>query len=193
MSELPRRRILYVGPDIAGSTTLQRLHALRELSHNIAFVSTAKRDPSNAARLSLFTRVQRKVFGPQDKTAANSRILAAIQKTQFDIIWIDKGLTIQPGTLKSIREIQPNSRIVGFSPDDMMNPANQSKAFLLGLPKYHFFVTTKSYNVAELKALGCHQVIFIDNSYDPATHRPVAMSDEDMTKFGGRVGFIVQL
>jgi spore maturation protein CgeB len=38
---------------------------------------------------------------------------------------------------------------------------------------YDVFFTTKTYNVAELRDLGCRRVIFVPNAYDPATHRPL--------------------
>ena len=55
---------------------------------------------------------------------------------------------------------------------------------------YDAFFTTKTYNVEELRALGCRQPLLIGNSYDPATHRPVAVSPAERDAYGGEVGFI---
>ncbi|GAI07177.1 unnamed protein product, partial [marine sediment metagenome] len=57
--------------------------------------------------------------------------------------------------------------IAGYSPDDMAGRHNQSSQFLKALPFYDTYFTTKSYNVDELKNLGCPNVKFIENAYDP--------------------------
>lgn len=107
-----------------------------------------------------------------------------------DLLWIDKGLTIEPETLAAVRQQNARTRIVGYSPDDMLARHNHSHQFLEGLAEYDAFFTTKSYNVAELTALGCPGVFFVDNAYDPHTHRPVALTREEKQAIGGDVGFI---
>ena len=52
------------------------------------------------------------------------------------------------------------------------------------------FFTTKTYNVEELRALGCRRPLLIGNSYDPATHRPTEVSPAERDLYGGEVGFI---
>lgn len=80
--------------------------------------------------------------------------------------------------------------MVAHSCDDMLNPHNQSKRYLAGLPLYDLHVTTKSYNVDELKALDARSVMFLDNSYDPEIHRPVEPTSEERDRLGAEVGFI---
>jgi spore maturation protein CgeB len=191
MRTLDALRILYVGPLVAGSTTIQRLRALRGLGHQLAEVTTAE-GAFARVKLTFVSRLRRKILGLEDRAGANARIRQRMRDERFDAIWIDKGLTIQPATLRAIRGLQPACRIVGFSPDDMMNPANQSRHFLRGLHLYHCFITNKSYNVAELKALGCPRVVFMDNGFDPATHRPVPVTADERKRLGGPVGFIGQ-
>jgi spore maturation protein CgeB len=185
-------RILYVGPMVMGSTTLQRFQALQDLGHDVEAVTTVLPNSAPLAQPPLFARAWRKVFGQRDLVKANARMLAAVQRSRFDLVWIDKGLTIRPRTLQAIRKAQPRCRIVGFSPDDMMNAANQSRNFLRGLPLYDSYITTKSYNVAELAQLGCPQVLFMENGYDPRTHRPLPVTPRDRESLGGPVGFVGQ-
>lgn len=183
-------RTLYVGPLIAGSTTVQRLRALETLGYDVRTVTTA--GPSAHTRPSLLARIQNRLWGRRDRTGANDRILSELRALPFDLLWLDKGLTIHPQTLAGVRREQPSCLIVGFSPDDMMNPRNQSRDFLRGLPLYDCYITNKSYNVVELKALGCPKVVFMDNGFDPATHRPLPVSAEERKRLGGAVGFIGQ-
>lgn len=183
--------ILYVGPIIDGSTTVQRAQALLDLGHQLSHVTTAAASHM-VVKPSLCSRIWRRIVGPQDRVKANASILRMMHEHLFDMLWIDKGLTIHVKTLKLARQCQPQCRIVGFSPDDMMNRANQSWHFLQGLPLYDFFVSTKSYHVPELQGLSCPKVLFMENAYDPHTHRPVAVDDMDRQRLGGAVGFIGQ-
>jgi len=38
--------------------------------------------------------------------------------------------------------------------------------------------------------MGCKRVEFIDNAYDPETHKPMQLSEGDKKQMGGQVGFI---
>ena len=66
----------------------------------------------------------------------------------------------------------------------------QSSQFLEHLQLYDVFFTTKSYNVAELKAMGCVRVHLVGNGYDPHLHRPVSLTPVERESLGGPVGFI---
>ncbi len=183
--------ILYVGPMLFGSTTVQRAEALKDMGHQVTTLST-RNEKEIIVNPSLVFRVRKKIFGPQDRAGANAAILRAIRSETFDVMWIDKGLIVRADTLRQVHRLQPRCRIVGYSPDDMMNTANQTRHFVQGLPVYDHFITTKSYNVAELTGLGCPSVLFVDKSYDPHTHRPMTVSAEDRLRLGGAVGFIGQ-
>ncbi|MEI7939559.1 MAG: glycosyltransferase [Verrucomicrobiota bacterium] len=184
--------LLFVGPMVHGSTTLQRLRALEGLGHQVNTVTTRSPEATHHFRPAWWRRIRRKLWGPPDETAANKQIRTLVEKASFDMVLVDKGLTIDPATLRTIHEVQPACRIIGLSLDDMMNPANQSRRFLSGLPLYDWYITNKTYNVAELKALGCPRVVFMDNGFDPATHRPVPGSTDERKRLGGPVGFIGQ-
>jgi spore maturation protein CgeB len=183
-------RVLFVGPLVKGSTTLQRLETFRGLGYAVQTVSTRK--DTSFVEPTLLQRVEHKLLGPVDRADANRGVVSAVQRGRFDLVWIEKGLTIHPATLRQIRAAQPACRIIGFSLDDMMNPANQSGRFLRSLPLYDWYITNKSYNVAELKALGCSRVVFMDNGFDPATHRPVPVTADERKRLGGPVGFVGQ-
>jgi hypothetical protein len=189
-SSSDNRLILFIGPLVKGSTTLQRLEILQGLGFTVQTVST--REHSSFVKPTLFERVEHKLLGPLDRAGANRAVVSAVQRGRFDLVWIEKGLTIHPATLRQIRAAQPACRIIGFSLDDMMNPGNQSRNFRRGLRLYDWYITNKSYNVAELKALGCPRVVFMDNGFDPATHRPVPVTADERRRFGGSAGFIGQ-
>jgi hypothetical protein len=184
--------ILYIGT--RSGTCLQRARALSELGHSVVHV------PSNIPRLWSvpepldpiynFYRVANRVRTCPDFYGANLRALRAAARRDFDVVWVDKGLWIGPSTLDRLRERLPNACFVSYSPDDMLNPAHQSPRYLQSIDRYDLHVTTKSYNVAELEQLGANDVLFVDNAFDPATHRPVELSREEQTRLAADVGFV---
>lgn len=182
-------KVIYVGTLFYGGTCLQRMQAMKDIGCEVTSIDT-KPEKVKKKENELFYKLERKLFGPSDLAGANKQILQLLKNGVHHILWIDKGLTIRPETLRTVKEITPKTIIAGYSPDDMMNPENQSKQFIEGLQYYDIFFTTKSYGVEEIKRLGCKQVEFIDNAYDPHTHKPMKITKENRVKFGGSVGFI---
>lgn len=182
-------RILYVGPLWYGSTCLQRMEAFKFLGHSILSIDTTlNREQCRVKQL--IEQLTVKICGPRDLVQANINIRKLIKENEFDILWIDKGLTILPETISQVKESIPSIVVVSYSPDDMMNPNNQSKSYLRSIPLYDLHVTTKSYNVTELKELGAKKVFFIDNAFCPSIHRPTEVSEKERIILGGKVGFI---
>lgn len=191
--------ILYVGSLWRGGTCLQRMEALTALGHYVQAIDTEPGGLSEERLLSrhLPRRIWRKVHtiaGMQaracDGARANQIIKAKLSEVVWDVLWIDKGLVIEPRTLQMARVTQPNCKIVGYSPDDMASIQNQSRQFLGHLTHYDFFFTTKSYGVKDLKELGCPKPIFIGNAYCPSLHRPISITEDERSRYGGQVGFI---
>jgi spore maturation protein CgeB len=182
--------ILYVGQLMPGGTSLQRLQALQELGHALTPLNSSPNWEMELKKPPLYHRIINKIFGPPDFARVNRQILHLVSRETFDLVWLDKGLEIKPETLRKAKESSPRTTIVGYSPDDMGSQHNQSKNFLSCLPHYDLYCTTKSYNVQELKDLGCPRVMFTGNAYDPYVHRPMDLSAEEKARFGGLVGFI---
>lgn len=182
-------RVLYVGQLWKGSTCEHRMNALTELGHTVVGVDTVP-ESMRARERSLAYRVRRKMFGPKDFTRLNERLLEALATFDAQILWLDKALTIRAATLERVKELYQRCVIVGYSPDDMINPQNQSAQFVSNLPLYDLFFTTKSFGVSELRALGCHRVEFVASGYESSVHRPHSVTETDRARLGGPVGFI---
>lgn len=189
--------ILFSGPLTPGSTTLQRFRALSDLGHDVEGVNTYEA-PKSTDPLWLIERAAARVyrlgspFRPTtvDRAGANAGILERLRHKEVDALWIEKGVTIEASTLSDARRLRPSMRILGYAPDDMAARHNHSRQFIEQLPFYDVFFTTKSFNVAELSALGCPRVCFINNHYDPHTHRPVSVTERERQTLGGPVGFV---
>ena len=67
---------------------------------------------------------------------------------------------------------------------------NRSYYFTKAIKYYDTFFTTKSYGVNELKKIGAKRVFFINNSFDPKTHKRILLSNNQKSKFKSSVGFV---
>ncbi len=186
--------ILFVGDLNDCSRTFQRYITLQNLGHSVVGLRTVRSDyrPGVSRPIPLFLRFCIKLGYPVDSMGVNKKLLSAVALERFDVVWIEKGITIHPSTLKKIRCKQPGIKIASYTEDDMFVRHNHSFWYLGCLPLYDIIFTTKSYNCnpEELPALGARKVVFVDKAFDTKTHRPLKVSVEDNTLFGTDVGFI---
>ena len=139
----------------------------------------------------LLYRFLRKFFGIElDLLGINRKVKKLLAVDRFDILWVDKGLLIKQDTLTQVKHNSRCKYLVHYSPDDMLNPGNQSRHYLQALPEYDLHVTTKSYNYHELQELGAKKVIYIQNSFDPEVHKPISLTPEERVALSCDVGFI---
>ncbi|OQY09280.1 MAG: hypothetical protein B6I30_10050 [Desulfobacteraceae bacterium 4572_187] len=195
---MKHKKIIYIGQLWEGGTCRQRLNVLKDLGHSVVEVDTSESPKVQLAPARIFNRISNKFFQwgcdyakPVDIARANMLISNLAKKSRnWNILWIDKGLTIEPETLAEFKIRCPQCLIVGYSPDDMFARHNQTKQFIRHLPLYDIFFTTKSYNVCELEQMGCSRVEFIGNAFDLHSHRPMKISNSERQKLGGKIGFI---
>ncbi len=185
------RSILFVGDLNAGGRSLQRCETLRMLGHEIVALSSVP-VPFIAGidSLSLLTRVMWKLKFPPDPTHVNHSIRTEVNKKKFDIVWIDKGVTIRPRTLQYIKRHSPESVLLSCSEDDMYARHSQTYWYLNGLKYYDDVFTTKSYNLTELRSLGARRTHLFLDSYDERLHRKVSLTDAETRQLSCDVGFI---
>jgi spore maturation protein CgeB len=181
-------RILYAGELSSGSTSRMRADTLEALGHKVHSISTNWSAKSKLTRA--LQAASYRIGFPVDGASANKRLLQLVPQLSPEALWIDKGLVIKPSTLRRLKKIEPRMRIVSYAVDDMYARHNQSRYYVRSVPIYDLHITTKSYNVHELKQLGARHVAFVDNAYDPSVHRPMQLSNEEREWYGSPVGFI---
>ena len=197
LSELRGLRVLMLAP-VSGydgfNTSLHRLQALQSLGLEADVVDSSPASQSGLSAFSLRLRAWlfRKGLPVEvtDPGADAARLLSAATRNSYELVWLEKALTIDADHVHAVRRAAPGAMIVGFSPDDMHARHNQSLQFLDALPHLDAFLTTKSFNVDELRRAGCPRVLFIGNGYDPSAFRPIPASERDIERLGGDIGFI---
>ncbi len=188
-SRVPPRRILFVGPLVEGGTSLQRCRTFRRLGHDVLALDLLPAPWSKVA-LTLPCRVFHRLGGPHDLARVNRRLRALDAGLEPHVVWIEKGLTVEPATLRALRERWPRTVMVNFSGDDMFNPRNQSRRWRADLPLYDLHVTTNRHNLPELREAGARDVLHVDKAFDPLVHRPMPVTPELRARVGGEVGFV---
>lgn len=172
------------------NTCLLRNNVLRKICKHVDCIDTTEK-PYN-----LRYRVLNKLFKIgfncylPDLGDYNKRILDKIQESQYDLIWIDKGIVIKESVFLIIKQTMPKVKIIGYSPDYMLARHNQSRQFLESLKHYDYYITTKSYSVTGLQEGGCQDVILINNAYQEGFHKPYQLTKEEILRYGCDVGFI---
>ncbi len=186
-------KTLYIG-DLRGyGRSFQRFIALKELGHEVKGFSSCPLGKIPGSKSdSIIEKIAYKLLIPLDITGINRMICSYMKKQKIDLLWIEKGVTIYPTTLRRIKKIEPSVKIASYTEDDMYALHNRSLYYTWGLKYYDIVFTTKSYNcnADELPALGARRVVFVDKAFDKNTHRPLPISNEDRIKLGSDVGFI---
>ena len=126
------KRILYVGTLSYGGTCLQRLISFKELGHELDSIDTTF--PKINKNIYLALRILWRLGIYPDLSGANQQIISKAEHNVFDLVWIDKGLTISTKTLLSMKKIQPSCLLVSYHPDDVMNPRIISRKYTATLP-----------------------------------------------------------
>jgi spore maturation protein CgeB len=183
------RRILLVAPLFEGSTALQRCRTFQRQGHLVRPIDLLPQ-PWLRLALTLPYRAFHRLGGPYDLAGANRLLLAVEAGFAPDVVWVEKGLTLEAATLRALRERWPETMVINYSGDDMFNPRNQSRQWRACLPLYDVHVTTKRHNVPELLAAGARDVFHVDKAFDPLVHRPMPVTPEIRARLGGEVGFI---
>lgn len=183
--------ILFIGDLNEYGRSFMRFQTLKRMGHEVTGISMVpvphrpgiEREPVTA-------RIFSKIGIPRDETGANRTLWKAIQVERYDLVWIEKGNTIHPATLRAVRAALPSARLINVSEDDMCARHNRSRYYTRNIPLYDVIFTTKVYNLEELKRLGAKQTELFLDSFDETLHRPAELSGEERKRFGAEVGFI---
>lgn len=165
-------KLLYFGPQWPGSTSLQRLRAFAAVKGVKAIGVDS--GSSIGGQWPLWYRVRWKLRLPVDALGENQRLIAAVDTHRPDIVFVDNSKVISTRTLRSLRSIG-DSRLVYYSPDDIVAKHNLSLPLRWSLPFWDVVCTTKTFNIPELFQRGANRPFLIGKAFDPDLHRPMTV------------------
>jgi glycosyltransferase involved in cell wall biosynthesis len=100
----------------------------------------------------------------------NTYIKRQFKDLEYDLIWVDKGVYLQPRTMNFLK--CKTKQIVHFTPD-MAFYENRSKLFEKTLPFYDFSITTKTIEEKEyLKFLPQEKLLITTQGFSKTIHKP---------------------
>jgi hypothetical protein len=172
------------------NTSLHRHLALEKNADYLDKVECAAKSTNLKSRIAYHLFQRGLPIKLPDNIGANDKITKLVAANEYDVVWIDKGITINKETLLFIKNKNPSCKIVSFSPDNMALRHNQSQNYLDCIPYYDYTFTTKSYILEDLKKMGVKNVNFIHKTYGEDFHYPRVLSTEEKEHLGGDVGFI---
>jgi spore maturation protein CgeB len=103
----------------------------------------------------------------------NKRLIVQVRNSRPDILLILKGETIQPDTLKKIRE-KTDTLIVNVFPD---NPLYMGK--FEAIEPCHYFFVKDSYILSILRGAGFKKVHYLPQCSDPDVHKPLILKEHE--------------
>lgn len=182
------KNILYVGDLHPGTTSTERMKAMRDLGYEIRTVNSS-------VHSGFFVRIILKIariFGWfPDYYHLNRRIRELVESNPFDLLWVDKGVLVKASTLAWIKTRQPGCRLVHFNPDDPFGAHREGWGiFLKAVPYYDVHFVAREQNREEFAQSGGKNIYPYDRSYSPEIHRPVTLAEEEKEKYGVPVGFV---
>lgn len=158
-------RVFFAGDLRPGSTCVPRLSGLRALGLTVTSMDTSAQLASPIrlvnsinVRMPLTLRMRR----------LNRELLEEASRARPDVVWIEKGTWIYPGTLRHLRRFA--RFIVHYNTDDMM-----SGSFWYGRRSatlYDVQLTTNRWNVSEINHLCGVRTLRVGMGYDQDVHRP---------------------
>jgi spore maturation protein CgeB len=184
-------KILYVGDLNTYSRSFFRYRTLIELGHEVqGLPSTPVVNSGKMGRPTFAYRVAWKLKFPFDNVGVNRKIIEALASQIFDFVWIEKGNTIFPFTLKKIKSLAPKTVLLSCAEDDMYASHGHSAWYRLGLKYYDTVFTSKEYNLQELKFFGAKDTKLFLDSYYEKIHHPQELNPHELTKFSCDVSAI---
>ena len=170
------KKILFISPGGPSKATpfISDIQKINFLSCHVIYTKLSVQD-YYTNKPSIFIRILSKLRLPFDQYKINKRLIDQVLEDHYDYIFIIKGNLIKPNTLKKIKSVSKNTKLISWSSDDMMQAHNSSYFYLLSLRYYDLVVTTKSFNATpyELKKYGAKKVLFQNNAYLESIHSPI--------------------
>ena len=163
-------KLIYHGPFWDGSTALQRLDAFRAVEDLTVCAHDTDARPGEGG--TLYRRIRWRLGWPVDATREVDRLIALAAAERPDAVLIDSSKVFGRSSLQALRRLGVKT-LAYYTPDDAMSRRNLKRPLRASLPEWDLFFTTKTFNVAELKAHGVRTPYLIGKAYDPALHRPL--------------------
>lgn len=173
-------RVLFVGDDFVGSNSTSLRKAFAAIGCHVAHVNTHPfKNPYGKPLRRVFKRLRPNEYEEWMAARLAVEIRRAVNEQQFDVLIGFKTLWLSPELLTEL----PFPKI-HYHPDDASNPVNRSGNYERAESYWDLHLTTKSFNVDEIKRRSGRDAVFLWCAYDRDWHRPVRKDGAPRFKLG---------
>ena len=173
-------KILYAAGLSPNQSSLYRLWALRRLGHTVVQLNAFDYLPANPVLEKITFRL---AAGPW-VNRLNRDLLAMAERERPDVVWTDKLLGMQPGTLKRLRAM--GIATVSYMIDNPFGTRQDPgwRLYMKDIPHYDLHVTQRDVNIEHYRERGARDVIKIQTAYEPTLQfpPPAGWSDRDRNR-----------
>lgn len=171
-------KILYAAGLSPNDTSLYRMWALERLGHQVVPLNSYDYQYSNPFLRKVFFRL---AAGPM-VTRLNRDLLRLAAAEKPDILWTDKLLSMQPGTLDRMRAM--GIATVSYMIDNPFGPRQDPgwRLYMKDIPHYDLHVVQRDKNITDYRQRGARDVIKIQTAYEPTLQYPPPDSWSDANR-----------
>ncbi|WP_348266302.1 glycosyltransferase [Edaphobacter paludis] len=171
-------KILYAAGLTPNDTSLYRMWALERLGHQVIPMNTYDYQYSNPFLRKVFFRL---AAGPM-VTRLNRDLLRVAAAEKPDLLWTDKLLSMQPGTLDRMRAM--GIATVSYMIDNPFGPRQDPgwRLYMKDIPHYDLHVVQRDKNITDYRQRGARDVIKIQTAYEPTLQYPPPDSWSDANR-----------
>ena len=180
-------KIAFIGQLFKGSTSLDRVHSLQELGHEVigidtsAFTSTGPRVEMSVAHRLNWGR-------PICRINKYIETMTPQAGQDLDLLWFDKAKWVWPETISKLKE-KTGAQVLHFTPDPhFLN--NRSRHFNRSLPLFDYVFTTKRYELEHYQRFGAKHIALIDQGFAPKCHFPRILTSAEWDSYKSDITFI---
>ncbi len=161
-------KILYAAGMSPNDSSLYRLWALERLGHTVLPFNTFDYTATN----SLLGKIAFRLAAGPSINRLNRDLLGLAERERPDVVWADKLLGMQPGTLERLRAM--GIRTVSYMIDNPFGTRQDPgwRLYMKDIPYYDLHVVQRDANFADYKERGARDVIKIQTAYEPTIHYP---------------------
>lgn len=112
---------------------------------------------------------------------------------QPDVVFVYRGILIFKETLQRIKQVSPETVLVGYNNDDPFSPRYPKwkwRHFVAGIPKYDLVLAYRLHNLEDFKRAGAKRVELLRSWFVPERNHPVELNDDDRKRFECDVVFV---
>jgi spore maturation protein CgeB len=178
-------RILAVAETWQGSNAYAFVRAFRRAGHSVSVLADEWFAASGLQSRPM--RAAKRLFWPLILREFTRAALCETEIFRPQLLFSFKGIMVSP---EAIRAVQARGGVaINFWPDTSF--VDHGRTATQALPCYDWIFTTKSFGPADLRSrLGIQSASFLAHGFDPETHRPTAMDEQDAVLYGCDASFV---